>query len=182
MTDDRRYGLIGNTAIKSPCRAATTAAVTLSGEQTVDGTACVTNDRVLVKNQASAIDNGIYVVDTGAWIRAADFDGTYDAVQGTLVLVATGTINANIAFELTTANPVIGTSSLTFIASLVFGSFPVSIATGGTGASTAAAARAALGLAIGSDVQAYDAATVKANATKTLTAGYSCTPDRKSVV
>lgn len=141
---DRRNGLIGNAAIKVPCIAATTAAITLSGEQTIDAVACVTGDRVLVKNQASGIDNGIYIVDTGSWERAPDFDGTYDVVEGTLVLVTSGTVGGDLVYQQTTASPVIGTSSLAFAAVLSISAFPISIALGGTGAATAAAARTAL--------------------------------------
>lgn len=112
---DRRLSVNSGIAIKVPCKVATTANVTLSGEQTIDGVACTTNDRVLVKNQSTASENGIYTVDTGTWSRAIDFDGTYDCTQGTLVNVISGTVNANIMFGLTTANPVIGTSSLTFV-------------------------------------------------------------------
>src|SRR3990167_988096 len=89
-TTDSRLGLTGGTAFKAPCKAASTANLTLSGEQTVDGVACVTDDRVLVKDQTACAENGIYVVDTGAWSRSLDFDGTNDVVQGTQVYVNTG--------------------------------------------------------------------------------------------
>lgn len=92
-TTDRRQGVNAGLAMKVPCRAATTAAITLSGEQTIDGIACVTGDRVLVKNQSSSVDNGIYVVDSSAWDRALDCDGTLDLVTGSLVYVFSGTTN-----------------------------------------------------------------------------------------
>jgi hypothetical protein len=112
---DRRQGVNSSNAVKTPCKAATTAALTLSGEQTVDGVACVTDDRVLVKDQATASENGIYNVDTGSWTRAKDFDGTFDVVQGTLVPVANGTTNGGQVFRISTANPItIGTTSLAF--------------------------------------------------------------------
>ena len=112
---DRRYGLIGNTAIKVPVQACATTPITLSGEQTVDGVALVSGDRCLLTGQTVASTNGIYVVDTGAWIRSADFDGPYDVVQGTFIEVNGGTVNGNILFRVTSANPItIGTSSLTF--------------------------------------------------------------------
>lgn len=113
--NDRTTGLVGNAAVKVPCKAATTAAITLSGEQTIDGVACVTGDRVLVKDQASGVDNGIYVVDTGGWNRAKDFDGAYDTVSGTVVHITSGSTYGTSWFEVTTADPItIGTTSLTF--------------------------------------------------------------------
>ncbi len=111
---ERRRGVTGGRAFKLPCRVATTANITLSGLQTIDGVTVVADDRVLVKDQTTGSQNGIYVADTGAWVRAPDFDGTRDSVQGTLVLITSGTDNATTVYQLTTATPVIGTSSLTF--------------------------------------------------------------------
>lgn len=111
---DRRYGLIGNTAIKVPCRACSTANITLSGEQTIDGVAVVTDDRVLVTAQTSSVNNGIYVADTGAWVRATDMDGTYDIVTGTLIKVNSGTANSGFWYVTTTGTPVIGTDAVDF--------------------------------------------------------------------
>jgi hypothetical protein len=88
VSTDRRQGVNSSAAVKVPVKAATTANITLSGEQTIDGVACVTDDRVLVKNQTTTANNGIYDVDTGSWTRAVDFDGTYDAKKGTLVYVS----------------------------------------------------------------------------------------------
>jgi hypothetical protein len=107
-------GSSGSAAFKTPCVAATTANITLEGLQTIDGIALVADDRVLVKDQTDGTENGIYVADTSTWERAVDFDGPRDVVKGTLVLVAGGSINGSTVFQLTTANPVIGTSSLTF--------------------------------------------------------------------
>lgn len=114
VATDRRLGVSGTAAFKLPCRVATTANITLSGLQTIDGVTVVADDRVLVKNQTTASENGIYVADTSTWQRAIDFDGPRDCVQGTLVLVTSGTLSASIVYQLTTASPVIGTSSLTF--------------------------------------------------------------------
>ena len=86
---DRLAGLLVNSAIKNPCAVATTAAITLSGEQTIDGVT-TSADRVLVKNQTSSVDNGIYISDTGAWSRSTDFDGPNDVVEGTLIKVNGG--------------------------------------------------------------------------------------------
>jgi len=111
---DRRLGVVGGAAFKVPCRVATTANITLNGLQTIDGVSLAQDDRVLVKNQSTASQNGIYTVDSGDWSRAADFNGPRDVVQGTLVLVVSGTVSASTVYQLTTASPVIGTSSLAF--------------------------------------------------------------------
>jgi hypothetical protein len=111
---DRRLGLSGGVAFKAPCRVATTANITLNGLQTIDGVSLAQDDRVLVKNQSTASQNGIWNADSGDWTRAADFNGSRDVVQGTLVLVVSGTVSASTVYQLTTASPVIGTSSLAF--------------------------------------------------------------------
>lgn len=115
-TTDRRLGLTGGTAFKAPCKAATTANITLSGEQTIDGVSCVTGNRVLVKNQTTTTANGIYVVDTGSWTRDLDFDGANDAVQGTQVYINTGgTANGGGTFVVTTSGTItFGTTALAF--------------------------------------------------------------------
>lgn len=77
--------------MKGPCRAATTADITLAGEQTIDGVAVVSGDRVLVKNQARSYENGLYTVDTGDWSRCKDFSRNDDVVKGTRVVVTDGT-------------------------------------------------------------------------------------------
>ena len=71
-TTDRRFGLAGGVALKAPCALATTANITLSGEQTIDGT-LTDESRVLVKDQTDLTANGIYKSDTGAWTREPDF-------------------------------------------------------------------------------------------------------------
>lgn len=111
---NRLQGLTTSVAVKPPCVAISIVPITLAGLQTVGGVVLAEGDRVLVRAQSSAVDNGIYNASTGSWTRATDFDGDLDAVQGTLVLVRTDTVDGNI-YELTTANPiVIGTSSLNF--------------------------------------------------------------------
>jgi len=145
---DRTTGLRGNVGMKIPVRAATTAAITLSGEQTIDGVACVTDDRVLVKDQADQADNGIYVVDTGSWSRAKDANGSYDIVAGSLVYVVEGTVSAGLVYVQETADPTIGTDDLVFSVANPQNpiSVPVPINQGGTAASTAVLALANLGV------------------------------------
>ena len=92
---DRIDGVSTSTAVKAPCRAATTANITLSGEQTIDGIAIVADDRVLVKNQTDTTENGIYDASASAWTRAKDFDGARDVVDGTQVFVNLGSTYAS---------------------------------------------------------------------------------------
>lgn len=123
-TYEDRTLLASDVAIKAPCRAATTANLTLSGLQTVDGIVLAANDRVLVKNQTSGVNNGIYLASTGAWTRTADADGNRDIVDGTLVLVRLGTASALALYECScaTSPAVIGTTSLVFnLVSVVVG-------------------------------------------------------------
>src|SRR4051794_106088 len=96
-----------NLAIKTPCRVATTANITLSGLQTIDGVSVVADDRVLVKNQSSAVDNGIYKVSSGNWERTTDFDSPYETVKGTQVLINEGTIEAGHVYVVTSSNPLV---------------------------------------------------------------------------
>lgn len=111
---DRARGLIGTLGVKAPCLVATTANITLSGEQTIDGVAVVAEDRVLVKDQTDTTENGVYNVTTGDWVRAPDFDGVRDVEKGTLVGVSSGTTYARTFWALDTADAVPGTDALTF--------------------------------------------------------------------
>ncbi|KQO23502.1 hypothetical protein [Acidovorax sp. Leaf78] len=97
---------------KEPVRAATTANITLSGAQTIDGVSVIAGDRVLVKSQSAGSANGIYVAAAGAWSRAADFDAASEVV-GAAVFVSEGTANGNSQWNMTTDGPVtIGTTAL----------------------------------------------------------------------
>lgn len=57
---------------KESTRCATTANITVSGLQTIDGISVAAGDRVLVKNQTAGIENGAYIVASGAWTRTTD--------------------------------------------------------------------------------------------------------------
>lgn len=137
--NDRLDGLVGAAGCKVPVRAATTAAITLSGEQTIDGIACVTGDRVLVKNQASGVANGIYVCDTGTWDRAKDADGSYDFALGSLIYVALGSTLAGTVWAEATASPIPDSTALTFTRALFSGLSGVTFLQAGTGAVSRAA-------------------------------------------
>ncbi len=100
---------------KQSVRVATTAAISLSGLQTVDGIVVAAGDRVLVKNQAAAAQNGIYVAASGAWSRSADADASLEVTPGMLVPVEQGTVNADSVWQLTTDFPLsLGSTALTF--------------------------------------------------------------------
>jgi hypothetical protein len=98
--------------IKDSVRAATTENITLSGEQEVDGVSLVTGDRVLVKSQTSGAENGIYVVDEDAWVRADDaVDG--NLTPGSFTFVEEGNVNADSGFVISTDGTiVVGTTSI----------------------------------------------------------------------
>lgn len=114
-SQDRLYGANSSLAVKAPVRVATTANITLSGTQTIDGVAVVADDRVLVKNQTDGTENGIYIADTSTWERSPDFDGNRDIAKGTMVRVNEGTVNASGWFVVTTSDPItVGSTSISF--------------------------------------------------------------------
>jgi hypothetical protein len=84
--------LFPTSSFKKSVRVATTANITLSAAQTVDGIVLVAGDRVLVKNQTTASTNGIYEVAAGAWTRVLDADAIGE-IAGALVAVDSGTVN-----------------------------------------------------------------------------------------
>lgn len=98
--------------VKGSCRVGTTANITLSGTQTIDGVAVIAGDRVLVKNQSSAAENGIYVVAAGSWSRAADAD-TWSELVGAFTFVEEGTVNDNSGWVCT--SPAGGTLGVTAV-------------------------------------------------------------------
>lgn len=100
---------------KQSVRAATTANITLSGTQTIDGIVLAVGDRVLVKNQSTASANGIYVVSGSAWTRATDADTGSKLNSGAVIPVEEGTLQGNSRWQLTTDGAVsIGSTSLVF--------------------------------------------------------------------
>ena len=87
---------------KASVRAATTANITLSNTQTVDGIALDVGDRILVKDQSTASQNGIYVVASGSWARSSDMDEPAEMTSGVFFFVEEGTANADAGFVITT--------------------------------------------------------------------------------
>jgi hypothetical protein len=98
---------------KQSVRVATTGAIALNGLQTIDGVVLVGGDRVLVKDQAAALENGIYIAAAGAWARAADADAAIEVTPGLFVAVEQGTANADSLWQLVTDAPItLGTTAL----------------------------------------------------------------------
>lgn len=110
----------GNTAGVSCvhyAKASANSNITLSGEQTIDGIACVTLDRVFLFGQTAPAENGIWTVSTGAWTRAADFDESTEIFTGALVMVQQGTVGAGVIFQLSTTGAItVGSTSLAWLA------------------------------------------------------------------
>jgi len=101
---------------KPSVRVATTANVTLSAPQTIDGISAIAGDRVLVKNQTNAYENGVYVVGASSWTRSADANSATNITAGFAVFVEQGTTQADTGWVMTadTTPVVVGTTNLTF--------------------------------------------------------------------
>jgi len=91
---------------KHSVMAATTANISLSGLQTIDGVVLTAGARVLVKNQTAVKDNGLYQAAAGAWSRSSDADTDAKVTPGLLVLVEKGTVNGDSGWQLVTDGPV----------------------------------------------------------------------------
>ncbi len=115
--------ITGNTMLISgsfpPVRAASTGAPlnpAAGGLLVVDGVQLVAGDRVLAKDEASAVNNGIYAASTGPWTRTTDATGNTQFFSGMAVTVALGAVNAGQTFICTCPDDpvVVGTSLITF--------------------------------------------------------------------
>ncbi|NDD53729.1 hypothetical protein EBZ39_07600, partial [bacterium] len=100
--------------VKASVRVATTTNITLSGTQTIDGVGVIAGDRVLVKNQSTAADNGVYVVAAGVWTRSTDMD-VWTELPGAFLFVEQGTTNDNSGWVCTVAaGGTLGSTAITF--------------------------------------------------------------------
>jgi hypothetical protein len=115
--------ITGNTLLTSgsfpPVRAASTGAPlnpAAGGLLVVDGVALVAGDRVLVKDEASPVNNGIYAASTGPWTRTTEATRNTQFFSGMAVTVALGAVNAGQTFICTCPDDpvVVGTSLITF--------------------------------------------------------------------
>lgn len=109
---------------KEAVATATTGNITLSGEQTIDGVLTSTS-RVLVKNQSTASQNGIYVSAAGAWARASDMNEASE-IPGALTFVSGGTTHGGEQWVVSTPSPItLGSTSIAW--SLFYSSEDVTV-------------------------------------------------------
>ena len=118
-TDAANKGYVDTVAqgldAKASCRVATTASITLSGTQTIDGVAVIADDRVLVKDQSTTSQNGIYVVAAGSWARSTDANSWTELVSA-FTFVEQGTANANNGYVCTVAaGGTLGSTAVTWV-------------------------------------------------------------------
>lgn len=101
--------------VKVSVRAATLSNIALTGTQTIDGVSLNVGDRVLVKNQTTASQNGIYVVAAGAWSRSTDANSSTNITPGLFTFVEEGTTNSDQGFVLATNGAItVDTTALSF--------------------------------------------------------------------
>jgi hypothetical protein len=162
LTDDEDFGPDPD-ASTARARAASTANLTLSAAQTIDGVAVVAGNVVLVKNQSTASQNGLYICRAGTWERSPLLPVGASAA-GFQVLVEEGTANADITFLCTNnvGSDIVGTSNLVFAAGAVVDALLVHRAGAETITGVKTFSAAALFTA---DVQLAATATVSANPT-----------------
>ena len=101
-------------AIKAECQVASTGNLTLSGLQTIDGYTTLVGDRVLVKNQTTQAQNGIYVVASGAWARSSDAN-TWNSLISAFTFIQNGSTQANSGWVCTiSTGGTLGTTPVTW--------------------------------------------------------------------
>ena len=116
-------GLVQGLNIHDPVKAATIANITLTNVQAVDGVNLSVGDRVLVRAQTNAAENGIYTVQNTAWTRATDADVTGDIVDGSFIFVERGNTYADTSFVQTNSNPInMGSTSQNWVVFATAGS------------------------------------------------------------
>jgi hypothetical protein len=121
-------------SVRASCVVATTANITLSGEQTIDGVLTSTT-RILVKNQTAPTENGIYVTGAGAWTRATDYDTVGEVTKGSFTVVISGSTQANTQWVQINTVTTLGTDPISFS----------QLSSGGTGTVTSVSVASANG-------------------------------------
>ncbi|GAA4626648.1 hypothetical protein GCM10023196_035730 [Actinoallomurus vinaceus] len=116
VTKQQLDAAVAGLSWKQPVRVATTTNGTLAtafaSGQTIDGVTLATSDRILLKDQTTQSQNGIYIVQSsGSPVRATDADSTAE-LQSATVYVTSGTTNADKAYTQTTDSPTIGSSNI----------------------------------------------------------------------
>lgn len=164
------------TSIKDPVRVASTANVTIASTgngATMDGVTLATDDRVLLKDQSSASENGIYTVGASSLTRAADMDATDEVKPGTLVYVFEGTANGDKQFAVTSdAAITVGTTAMTW-GQLTGGGTTYTAGDGLTLTSTTFDVGAGDGISVAADVVAVDSDVVVRKVTGVVPASTS---------
>ena len=107
--------LVQGIDVHASVQATTTANITLSAPQTIDGVAVIAGNRVLVKDQTTQSQNGVYIVNASAWVRATDFDSSANVSANAFFFVEEGTLYGDTGWTLTNnGTPSIGTDALAF--------------------------------------------------------------------
>lgn len=100
---------------KQAVKCATTADITLSGLQTIDTYTTLAGDRVLVKNQSTQSQNGIYIAGSSTWTRATDMD-VWSEVPGAYTVILNGSANINTGWVSNSADTgTINVTPITFV-------------------------------------------------------------------
>lgn len=148
-------GVAEGLQIKPSVKVATTADGTLTSAfvdgVTIDGISIETGDRILIKEQTDAKENGIYIVNaSGAPTRTDDFD-TNSSAKGAFVFVEEGTTNADKGFVCTSdeGNDTVGTHNLGFTQFSGAGSITISSGTGVTVATSGSSNTISIGQPVG---------------------------------
>jgi len=110
-TQEYVSNLIDGLDYKQEAFCSTTANITLSGIQNLDGTTGAADVRVLVQNQTTQTQNGIYLMKSGSWIRTADADSGLE-LQWAVIAVANGTTKGGKVFRCSVSNIVIGSTNI----------------------------------------------------------------------
>ena len=95
------------------CRLATTENITnLTGTLTIDSVSTSVGNRILVKDQSTASQNGIYIVASGGWSRSSDFDTVSDIAAGDFTFITEGTVNGGHGYVMTSTVSTLNSDSI----------------------------------------------------------------------